>query len=181
MVFQQVVCLVVLILFDHNVDYYKNTKPEHIVLIIFYGSLCLFGLIKAKDLDSQESENVESYYNVINDSFIKPKSIKELEEKAWDKFNDISYYDEEEKFMETNRRKSLREKIHRIAVEGHEIDENTRDPIVYYIVRVYKGISGKKVEQTKRRFREFLSLYKELKAQYPFHIIPQFPSRCSNK
>ncbi|CAG9329667.1 SGK3_2 [Blepharisma stoltei] len=182
MLLQQFACVSILITYDSNVSYYQNTKVEHIILLSFYGSICVYGFLKPEDLNNQQKEQVEGYYQVISDSYVGSGKTKELEEQdVWEKFNETSYFDEEVKIQEIKRRKSVREKIQKVVVEDYEVDENHGDPIVYYIIRIYKGKSSKIIEQTRRRYREFLSLYKELETQHLNSNFPPFPAQTAIK
>lgn len=158
---------------------YGNIEPEYVILLILYGTLFILGFLKYDD-SSTRHDSLDHYYQAMLESDTKKGLDSIREEELWGEAQKLQKIIQEEEKARDLQRVHLIHKVLNIVVSGHKIEETEDSVTVFYIVNILKA-DGRVAETTHRRYREFATLYQELKQQQSHPNLPPFPPRMTNK
>jgi len=178
----QVLEITLVAIFDTKVDFFSDVRPEYVMLLFLLGGIVIIGYIRSGDMPLDRRNTMEAYYEFMLSAYKKQQEPNELQERElWDRFSQVNYLEKQEKIQKRQEEAKLQQKIKKIEVPEYEVVEEEEDSVVYYIIKVYKGRTGNILRETRRRYREFASLYTELRARFPKEVIASFPPRMNTK
>eukprot|EP00357_Protocruzia_adherens_P032285 CAMPEP_0115011126 /NCGR_PEP_ID=MMETSP0216-20121206/23787_1 /TAXON_ID=223996 /ORGANISM="Protocruzia adherens, Strain Boccale" /LENGTH=572 /DNA_ID=CAMNT_0002379595 /DNA_START=13 /DNA_END=1731 /DNA_ORIENTATION=+ len=71
------------------------------------------------------------------------------------------------------------EMLHSMKIQRWEESDFSVDYHILFVIQIRRGKNGRSFEEIKRRYSEFLALYKKLQKEYPCELFPLFPSKVS--